>query len=182
LAKKDSSNNYGNKSKVLSASLSPELSQEHRIHSMGIREGDTVGILRGNFRDVEGKVSKVDRQSGYVYIEGVTREKADGSTRQIAVHASKVALRRLVLDDKRRKEIIDRRASATQPEKKAETKKELEQKKEKKPRQRRRQQRQEIEGQKRTQGEEEKAKSRRRTTRAEPEPEAPGAEKKEGKA
>ena len=179
MAKKYSSNNNGHKNKALSASLSPELSQEHRIHSMGIREGDTVAILRGNFRDVEGKVSKVDRQSGYVYIEGVTREKADGSTRQIPVHASKVALRRLVLDDKRRKEIIDRRASATQPEKKAETEKELEQKEEKRPRQRRRQQKQELKRQEQTPGEE-KPKSRRRATRAEPEPETPGAEKKEG--
>ena len=176
MAKKYSSNNNGHKNKALSASLSPELSQEHRIHSMGIREGDTVAILRGNFRDVEGKVSKVDRQSGYVYIEGVTREKADGSTRQIPVHASKVALRRLVLDDKRRKEIIDRRASATQPEKKAETEKELEQKEERKPR--KRQQKQEIKRQEQTLGEE-KPKSRRRATRAEPELETPGAEKKE---
>jgi ribosomal protein uL24 len=179
LAKKDLSNNNGHKNKALSASLSPELSLEHKIHNMGIREGDTVAILRGNFRDVEGKVSKVDRQSGYVYVEGVTREKADGSTRQIPVHASKVTLRRLVLDDKRRKEIIDRRASTTQPEKKAETEKELEQKEEKKPRQRRRQHKQEIERQEQTQGEE-KPKSRRRATRAEPEPETPGAEKKEG--
>ena len=59
-------------------SLSPELVQEHRVHSMVIHNGDTVAILRGNFQDVEGKVSKVDRQKGYIYIEGVTREKADG--------------------------------------------------------------------------------------------------------
>jgi len=100
---------------LLSASLSPELVQEHKVHNMVVREGDTIAILRGNFQDVKGKVTKVNRQKGYIYIEGVTRERADGTTRQIPIHASKVVLRRLVLDDKRRKEIIERRAATAQP-------------------------------------------------------------------
>ena len=106
---------------LLAAPLSPELVQEHRVHSMVVHNGDTVIILRGNFQDVEGKVSKVDRQNGYIYIEGVTREKADGSTRQIPIHSSKVVIRRLDLDDKRRKEILQRRA-ASLPESKKEEK------------------------------------------------------------
>lgn len=100
---------------LLSASLSPELVQEHKVHNMVIREGDTVAILRGNFQDVEGKVTKVDRRRGYVYIEGVTRERADGTTRHIPIHSSKVVLRRLALDDKRRKEILERRVATLQP-------------------------------------------------------------------
>jgi len=82
---------------------------------MVVRRGDTVAILRGSFRDVEGRVSKVDRQRGDVYIEGVTSEKADGSARQIPVHSSKVVIRRLALDDKRRKEILERRAATPEP-------------------------------------------------------------------
>jgi large subunit ribosomal protein L24 len=77
---------------------------------MVVCSGDTVTILRGSFQDVEGKVSKVDRKKGYVYIEGVTREKADGTTRQVPIHSSKVIIRNLVLDDKRRKEILQRHA------------------------------------------------------------------------
>ncbi len=99
---------------IPSASLSPELVKEHRVHRMVVRTGDTVAILRGKFLDVEGKVSKVDRKKGYVYIEGVTREKADGTTRQVPIHSSKVIIRRLVLDDRRRKEILQRRISAKQ--------------------------------------------------------------------
>ncbi len=98
---------------VLSASLSAELIQEQKVRSLGVRNGDTVAVLRGNFKDVEGKVSRVNRRTGYVYVEGVTREKADGSARQIPVHSSKIVIRRLVLDDKRRKEILQRRASIT---------------------------------------------------------------------
>ena len=96
---------------LLSASLSAELVQEHKVRSLGVRNGDTVAVLRGNFQDVEGKVSRVNRKTGYVYVEGVTREKADGSARQIPIHSSKIVIRRLVLDDKRRKEVLQRRAS-----------------------------------------------------------------------
>jgi ribosomal protein L24 len=78
---------------------------------MVVRSGDTVAILRGSFRDVEGKVTKVDLRRGYLYIEGVTREKADGTTKLIPIHSSKVVIRRLVLDDKRRKEILERRTT-----------------------------------------------------------------------
>jgi len=102
-----------NTKKLLSASLSAELFQEHKVRSLGVRNGDTVAVSRGNFRDVEGKVSKVDRKTGYVYIEGVTREKADGSARQIPIHSSKIVIRRLVLDDKRRKEVLQRRVSTS---------------------------------------------------------------------
>ena len=98
---------------LLSASLSAELVQEHKVRRLGVRNGDTVAVLRGNFQDVEGKVSKVNRKTGYVYIEGVTREKADGSARQIPIHSSKIMIRRLVLDDKRRKETLQRRASTS---------------------------------------------------------------------
>jgi ribosomal protein uL24 len=130
---------------LLSASLSPELVQEHRVHTMVVHNGDTVAILRGNFQDVEGKVSKVDRQRGYIYIEGVTREKADGSTRQVPIHSSKVVIRRLDLDDKRRKEILQRRA-ASLPEPK----------KEEKPKSRRRGKRAKPAGRKGTEKKEEK--------------------------
>jgi len=99
---------------LLSAPLSPELVQEHKVRRIVVRKGDTVAILRGGFQDVEGKVTDVDRQRGYIYIEGVTREKADGTTKQIPIHSSKVVIRRLALDDKRRKEILERRAATTQ--------------------------------------------------------------------
>jgi large subunit ribosomal protein L24 len=99
--------------KMCSSPLSKELSEEYGTRSMGIKRGDTVSILRGNFRGVEGKVTKVDRENNYVYIEGVTREKAGGDTVFAPINPSKVMIRKLNLDDERRKEILDRRASKT---------------------------------------------------------------------
>ena len=89
--------------------MSEELSREHRVDQLGVRKGDTVIVTRGNFRGVEGKITRVDKKSGKIYIEGISREKADGTAKLIAIHASKVALRQMVLDDKRRKNIIERR-------------------------------------------------------------------------
>jgi len=95
----------------VSAPLSKELLREHRVGRLGVRKGDTVTVTRGNFRGVEGKITRVDAKSGKVYVEGVSREKADGTARPIAIDASKVVLRQVVLDDTRRKDIVERRVS-----------------------------------------------------------------------
>jgi large subunit ribosomal protein L24 len=94
----------------VSAPLSEELSLKHGVGKMDVRKGDTVIVARGNFRGVEGKVTSVDRKSGRIFVEGVSRERADGTTRLVSIHASKVIIRQLVLDDKRRKDILERRA------------------------------------------------------------------------
>ena len=95
------------------ATLSPELIEEYKTHSMQVREGDTVTIARGNFAGVEGKVMRVDTRKLFLYIEGVTREKTDGTSVSIPIHSSKVMIKKLSLDDKRRKEILERRGAET---------------------------------------------------------------------
>jgi large subunit ribosomal protein L24 len=100
---------------ALSAQLSHELSNTYRVRSIDVRKGDTVLITRGEFKGIEGKVIRVERSKGFVYIEGVTRERADGSIVQVPIHASKVSIRQLMLDDKRRKEILERRAAIEVP-------------------------------------------------------------------
>ena len=96
---------------ALVAKLSPELTKEYNVHSMPIRKSDTIIIMRGAFRDVEGKVTRADHKNVSVYVEGVTREKSDGSTIFLPIHPSKVMLTKLNLDDKWRKKILERRAS-----------------------------------------------------------------------
>jgi len=98
------------KRKQLSAALSEELVEEYKVLSMQIREGDTVRILRGDFEGVEGKVTKADSKKGFINVEGATRERADGTVKFVLIHPSKVAIRKLNLDDPRRKDIIARRA------------------------------------------------------------------------
>ena len=47
-----------------------------------------------------------------IYIEGVTREKVDGTRVFIPIHPSKVIITKLNLDDKRRVEALERRLKA----------------------------------------------------------------------
>jgi large subunit ribosomal protein L24 len=115
--------------KQFSAPLSPELRASYNTRSVPVRVGDTVKIMRGDRKGFEGKVARVDRQKYRIFIEGITREKVDGSTLQIPIHPSKVMITNLNLDDKWRKNILKRKTK----EKPAETPEEEKPKEEEKP-------------------------------------------------
>jgi len=95
------------------AMLSVELQKEHRVRSMEVVKGDTVEVRRGSFKGIEGKVTKVTKKEHRLQIEGVSREKGDGTTIFIPIHASKVVIKRLNLDDDWRKDILHRRVAVT---------------------------------------------------------------------
>ena len=65
--------------------------------------------MRGDHRAFEGKVTRVDRKKYRIFIEGVTREKVDGTTTLVPTHPSKVMIIRLNLDDKWRKRALERK-------------------------------------------------------------------------
>lgn len=92
-----------------SAMLSKELVNEYKVRSMQVRKGDTVQILRGDFKGVEGEVTKVDSREAVINVEGATREKSDGTVVFASIHPSKVAIKKLSLDDPRRKDVLERR-------------------------------------------------------------------------
>ncbi|MEN2974587.1 MAG: 50S ribosomal protein L24 [Candidatus Caldarchaeales archaeon] len=99
---------YHKLSKLLSAHLSPKLREKYKRRSFSVRVGDTVKILRGEYKGVEGKVIGVDRKRQYVYVENITMKKADGSTKPRPIHVSKVMIMDLKLDDKYRESAITR--------------------------------------------------------------------------
>lgn len=93
----------------MSAPLSPSLKTQYGARSMPVRSDDTVTITKGDRKLTEGKVLRVDRKRGRIYIEGVTRNRMDGSTVQIPIRPENVMITRLNLDDDRRRNILDRR-------------------------------------------------------------------------
>jgi len=93
--------------RLLAAHLSEGLSASHEVKSLPVRSGDTVRVMRGDHRGVEGKVTRVDLAKYRLYLEGLTREKVDGTTVFLSVHPSKVIITRLNLDDKWRKKILE---------------------------------------------------------------------------
>jgi large subunit ribosomal protein L24 len=81
--------------------------------------------MRGDKKGTEGKVTRVNRQKYRMYVEGVTREKVDGSTTLIPIHPSKVMITNLNLEDKWRigllkeaKEVKEKEESVEKSEKK----------------------------------------------------------------
>ncbi len=83
--------------------LSPELRERHGKKGVRPRVGDTVRIVKGEFKDIEGKVTRVDSESGLVMVEGVTRQKLKGGTSPVPIFSSNVMITNLALEDKLRK-------------------------------------------------------------------------------
>lgn len=95
--------------KLMAAPLTKELAEKQGVKTLPVRKGDTVHIQRGDNKGFEGKISRVDLKSYRIYIEGLTREKVDGSNIFVPVHPSKVMIKNLSLDDKIRKAVIERK-------------------------------------------------------------------------
>jgi large subunit ribosomal protein L24 len=108
--------------KLFSALLSPQLRASHGIKNLPVRNGDTVRIMRGDHKGFEGKITKMDRGECRIYVEGLTREKVDGTTISVPIHPSKVTITSLVLDDKWRKKTVERKAEARKAIEKTEAK------------------------------------------------------------
>ncbi|MEX2719835.1 MAG: 50S ribosomal protein L24 [Candidatus Wukongarchaeota archaeon] len=96
------------KRKLFNARLSTELQITHGVKRLPIVNGDTVLILRGQYKGIEGEVSLVDTKSIRIHIQGAEREKADGSTVMYPIHPSNVEITVLNLKDSLRKELIER--------------------------------------------------------------------------
>jgi large subunit ribosomal protein L24 len=103
--------------KLMAAPLSSELAASRGIKTLPVRKGDTVRIQRGDNKGFEGKVSQVDLKKYRIFLEGLTREKVDGTNIFISVHPSKVQIRNLNLDDKWRKNILERKKAVEKPAK-----------------------------------------------------------------
>jgi len=98
--------------RLFAAPLSPELERANGVKALPVRSGDTVRIMRGDRKGFEGKITSIDRKKFKIYVEGLTREKVDGTTIFAPVHPSKVMITRLNLDDKWRKKILERKKGA----------------------------------------------------------------------
>ena len=103
--------------KKFGSSLSKELREKHTLRAVRPVKGDGVRIVRGGFKGIEGKITRVDPKAGKVFVEGVTREKiAGGKTGAVPIDASKVVITSLNLEDKIRKARVERPAGSTEEE------------------------------------------------------------------
>ena len=87
------------RSNQLGCHLSKDLRQKYGKRSVRVVKGDTVNVLRGEYKDVEGKVSKVDTLVNSIAIEGIKKEKGKGDKFDVLIHTSNVIVTSLNTDD-----------------------------------------------------------------------------------
>ena len=96
------------KRKFMAAHLAPMLRKKYKRRSFPLRKGDTVKIMRGQFRKKTGKIERIDRNRTRIYLDTVFQMKRDGSKAPYPVHPSNVLVMDLILDDKRRRQAVER--------------------------------------------------------------------------
>jgi large subunit ribosomal protein L24 len=107
------------KHRMMSAHLAENLLLKYDRRSLPVVKGDTVKIMRGNFRGHEDKISKVNLIDQTVEIEGVTLTTAKGTKIAKPIHASTLLITKLNVTDKWRRKKLESGLSET-------TKKEIE--------------------------------------------------------
>ena len=65
--------------------------------------------MRGDFKDHEGKVEKVDLKNYRVMIEGMSVQKPDGNKVYHPVHPSNLMIIELDMEDDERNDIVERK-------------------------------------------------------------------------
>ncbi|SMH70877.1 50S ribosomal protein L24 [Candidatus Nitrosotalea okcheonensis] len=94
-------------SKQLGSHLSKDLKEKYHCKSMRVIEGDSVKVLRGEFKGIEGKVTRISTEKRGVAIEGIKREKLKGGNVDIYIHPSNVLITSLNLEDKWRQSRLE---------------------------------------------------------------------------
>jgi large subunit ribosomal protein L24 len=115
--------------KMVGAVLEDSLRQQYGIKKIRVVKGDSVRVMRGEYKRVEGKVEKVNTEHATFHIEGIQREKIRGGQVKVPIHSSNVMVISLNLEDNYRSTKL-KGATKTESAASSENKEEKEMKKE----------------------------------------------------
>lgn len=88
------------RSKLMCSHLSKDLQQKYHRRSVRVTEGDTVKVLRGEFKGVSGKITRVSTLRNGIAVEGIKKEKLKGGNLDVFIHTSNVLVTDLNTEDK----------------------------------------------------------------------------------
>ena len=120
-------------SKQLGSHLSKDLRQKYGTRSIRVTIGDTVRVLRGEFKGVDGKLKEVNNLKNAVTIEGIKKEKLKGGQVDIYIHSSNLLVTEINTSDKWRIKKLEGTKSKVSKQKEAKPKEEIKLKEESKP-------------------------------------------------
>lgn len=103
--------------KHIRSPLSENLRKDYNKRNARVITGDTVKVLRGEYKNVEGKVEKVKTGRSTLFIEGIQREASKGGKVKVQIHSSNVIITSFNLHDKNRSNVI-RKVKSSNLEKK----------------------------------------------------------------
>ena len=91
---------FQTRSKQMGSALSKDLQKKYGKKSARVVEGDSIKIVRGEFKGVDGKISKISTQKSSVAIDGVKKEKTKGDKFDVYIHTSNLLITSLNTSDK----------------------------------------------------------------------------------
>jgi large subunit ribosomal protein L24 len=97
------------KQKFLRAHLSSDLRNKLSKRSAGLRKGDTIKVMRGQFRNKTGKVEQVSLKKTQIYVNGIEITKKDGTKVRFPLNPSNLLITELNMDDKVRQKTLERK-------------------------------------------------------------------------
>jgi len=101
------------KHKLLSSHLSKELREKFKRRSFPVRKGDSVKVMKGELAGKAGKISMINLKRAKVAIEGVQKQKKDGTKVNVYLRPSNLMITELVLEDKERDKALKRNIEKT---------------------------------------------------------------------
>ena len=106
---------YQTRSKQLGSTLSKDLHKKYGKKSVRVVEGDNITILRGEYKGVDGKISKISPSKSSVAIEGIKKEKTKGDKFDVYIHTSNLVVTSLNTSDKWRMAKLEGKDPKKQP-------------------------------------------------------------------
>lgn len=117
------------RTKLLCSHLSKDLQKKYNKRSVRVTEGDTVKVVRGEFKGVAGKITRVSTLKNGIAVEGIKKEKLKGGNLDVYIHTSNVIVTDLNTEDKWRTAKLEGKSAKpvkeAKPEAKAAPKKEV---------------------------------------------------------
>ena len=110
--------------KQICAPISKELRKKYSRRSIRIMTNDTVKVMRGEYKGLTGKVTKISTQTSGIAIEGNKKEKLKGEKIDVYIHSTNMTITALNTDDKWRLKILEKK-----PKSKIKSMKEVDKKK-----------------------------------------------------
>ena len=111
--------------KQISAPLSKDLRKKYSRRSVRIMVDDTAKVIRGEYKGIAGKVSKISTNNSSIAIEGNKKTKLKGDKIDVYIHSSNVVVTSLNTDDKWRIKILEKKPKSKIKSMKADVKRKM---------------------------------------------------------